>query len=70
MQERAPDRLTDEEVEQVCALPEPYGFLARVLVQTGLRWGELIRASTADIGHLAFMPYTADYFFYTSPDAP
>jgi hypothetical protein len=27
-------------------------------------------ASTADIGHLAFMPYTADYFFYTSPDAP
>ena len=49
MQERAPDRLTDEEVELVCALPEPYGFLARVLVQTGLRWGELVRASTADI---------------------
>jgi len=27
-------------------------------------------ATTADIGHLAFMPYTADYFFYTAPDAP
>jgi len=27
-------------------------------------------ASTVDVGHLAFMPYTADYFFYTAPDAP
>ena len=27
-------------------------------------------ATTTDIGHLAFMPYTADYFFYTAPNAP
>ncbi len=49
IQERPPDRLTDEEVERVCALEEPYGFVSRLLVSTGLRWGEAVRAQAADI---------------------
>lgn len=51
IQERPPDRLTDEEVEQVCGLEEPYGFICRLLVFTGLRWGEAVRATSADVQH-------------------
>src|SRR5437773_10280040 len=43
--ERAPDRLNDEELERLCMIDEPYGFLVRFLLSTGLRWGELKRAS-------------------------
>ena len=49
IQERPPDRLTDEQVEQVCSLEEPYGFIARLLVSTGLRWGEAVRAQATDV---------------------
>ncbi len=49
MQEKPPDRLSDEEVEVVTALPDPYGFIARFGLGTGLRWGELIRAQSSDI---------------------
>ena len=49
IQERAPDRLTDEEVTKVCDLEDPYGFIARFLVQTGLRWGEAVRAQASDL---------------------
>jgi integrase len=49
IQERAPDRLTDEDVAKVVALPEPYGFVCRLLVGTGLRWGEACRAQSTHI---------------------
>jgi integrase len=49
LQERPPDRLTDEEVELVTKLAEPYGFIARFGIGTGLRWGELKRAQSTDI---------------------
>ncbi len=49
IQERPPDRLTAEEVAQVCGLEEPYGFIARFLVQTGVRWGEAARAQSTDV---------------------
>ena len=42
--ERPPDRLTDEEVEKVTAIEEPYGFIIRLGLGSGLRWGELTRA--------------------------
>src|SRR6185436_10106021 len=29
--------------------PEPYGFICRLLVETGLRWGELTRAKASDV---------------------
>jgi integrase len=49
LQERPPDRLTDEEAEAVMKLPDPYGFIARFGIGTGARWGELIRALSTDI---------------------
>ncbi len=49
IQERPPDRLTDEELTAVCSLSDPHGFLCRFMVGTGLRWGEMARATTGDI---------------------
>lgn len=49
IQERPPARLSDEEIEKVCSLKEPYGFYARFLLSTGLRWGEFVRAKTTDV---------------------
>jgi integrase len=49
LQERPPDRLTDEEAAQLIALPEPYGFACRLALGTGLRWGELCRAQASDV---------------------
>jgi len=49
LQERPPDRLTDDEVAKVVAVEEPYGFIARFGISTGLRWGEMIRAQGKDI---------------------
>lgn len=49
IQEKPPDRLSDDEIEQLVAIEEPYGFLVRFLLLTGLRWGELQRAQTSDV---------------------
>lgn len=49
MQEQPPDRLSDDDVTKVCSLEEPYGYIARFLVQTGLRWGEAARAQATDL---------------------
>jgi len=49
IQERPPDRLTDEEVAKLVSLPEPYGFTIRLALATGLRWGELTRAQASHV---------------------
>lgn len=49
IQEQPPDRLTDEQAEQLRHLPEPYGFVCRLALATGLRWGELTRAQASDL---------------------
>ncbi len=49
IQERPPDRLTDEEVERILRIPEPYAFICRLGLGTGLRWGEMVRATAADV---------------------
>jgi integrase len=49
IQERPPDRLSDEEVEKLVRIPEPYGFVVRLALGTGLRWGELTRLKSTDI---------------------
>jgi len=49
IQERPPDRLTDDELAAVCDLEDPYGFICRLLASTGLRWGEAVRAQASDI---------------------
>ncbi|MEK7317245.1 MAG: tyrosine-type recombinase/integrase [Candidatus Eisenbacteria bacterium] len=45
----APDRLTEEEVATLVALPEPWGFHMRLALSTGLRWGELVRLERTDL---------------------
>lgn len=52
LQERPPDRLSDEEAVKVAAVEEPYGFVCRLALGTGLRWGELCRAQAADVQRL------------------
>jgi integrase len=47
--ERPPDRLTDEQIRIACSLPEPHGFVCRFALETGLRWGELTRAQASDV---------------------
>jgi len=49
IQERPPDRLTNEEVERLIALREPYGFVLRLAFGTGLRWSELCRVQASDV---------------------
>jgi integrase len=45
----APARLSDEDVAKVLAMPEPWGFVARFALGTGLRWGELVMAEISHI---------------------
>jgi integrase len=52
LQERPPDRLTDEEAAKLASLPDPHGFVCRLALGTGLRWGELCRAQAADVKHV------------------
>jgi integrase/recombinase XerD len=49
IQERPPDRLTDEEVAAVVAIPDPHGFACRLALASGMRWGELTRAHAAHV---------------------
>lgn len=49
VQERPPDRLPDADVEAILSVPEPYAFIARLGLGTGLRWGELVRAQSSDL---------------------
>jgi len=48
IQEQPPDRLTDEEVQRLLAMPEPYRYVIRLGLETGLRWGELSRVRAED----------------------
>ena len=43
-------------------------FIQRLNTHGGLAPADRC-TSQADVGHLAFVPYTADYFFYQKPDA-
>lgn len=49
LQERPPDRLTDEETAKLLAIPEPWAFVIRFGLATGLRWGEMVRARASDV---------------------
>ena len=48
-QQMPPDRLTDEQAESIGQLPEPYGFVCRLALGTGMRWGELTRCQASDV---------------------
>jgi integrase/recombinase XerD len=63
LQERPPDRLTDEQAALIAALPEPHGFVCRLALCTGLRWGELCRAQAADVKRLRVSGSVEDQWF-------
>jgi integrase len=47
--ERAPDGLASEEQAKLQALPGEYGWALRLLLGTGVRWSELVRAQAQDV---------------------
>lgn len=49
VEKMAPDRLTDDEVKILVALPDPWGFNMRLALGTGCRWGELIALERTDL---------------------
>ena len=49
IQERPADHLTPEEEQAVLTVPEPYRFIVRLGLATGLRWGEMVRAQASDV---------------------
>lgn len=49
LQEQPPDRLSDAEVARVLAIREPYGFVIRLALATGMRWGEMTRAQASHV---------------------
>jgi len=49
LQESPPDRLTDDEVERLLAIGEPWAFVVRLALATGMRWGELARTKASDV---------------------
>ncbi|MBP6874767.1 MAG: site-specific integrase [Candidatus Eisenbacteria bacterium] len=56
---RPPDKLTDIERAAVSRVPGPAGFVVRLGLATGLRWGEMARARLSDIeGQWLVVPRT------------
>ena len=49
----------------VCSLPDPYGFVCRLLASTGLRWGEAVRAQAADIQHGVLVVHQTKFLLAT-----
>ena len=47
--ERAPDMFSRKEQEVFCSLSGDYGRVLRLLLGTGMRWGELVRAEAKDV---------------------
>ena len=52
IQERPPDRLSDEEVHRLLRIDEPFRYVLQLGLATGLRWGELIQARAEHISEL------------------
>ena len=49
IQECPPDRLSADEIEAVSHVREPYGFMVRLALGTGLRWSELCRTQASHV---------------------
>jgi integrase len=51
VRERAPDRLSDAEAARLAGLADPYGWVIRLGLGSGLRWSELTHVRRADLQH-------------------
>lgn len=47
--EQEPKALSDDEASAVAALPDPFGFGCRIMLGTGVRWGELVTLKASDV---------------------
>lgn len=63
LQEVPPDRLTDEAAARLASLPDPHGFVCRLALGTGLRWGELCRAQASDVKRLTVVGSAVEQWF-------
>ena len=63
LQEQPPKRLTDEQAAQLAALQDPHGFVCRLALGTGLRWGELTRAQASDVKRFRGQGEQVDQWF-------
>ena len=63
LQEKAPDRLTDDQAARIAVLEAPHGFVCRLALGTGLRWGELCRAQGVDVKRLRVPGSVEDHWF-------
>lgn len=50
-----PRRVSDAEAQRLKELREPYGFVCRLGLGTGMRWGELCRAQTSHLDKRGFL---------------
>jgi integrase len=55
LRKEAPKRVSDEEAQRLRELPEPYGFVCRLALGTGMRWGELCRAQSSHLDKRGFL---------------
>jgi len=55
IEESPPKGLSDEEQAAICSLPDPHGFACRVMLGSGVRWGELTRLQASDLKDGALM---------------
>lgn len=59
IEELPPDRLSDAEVSAILEVGEPYAFVLRLGLSTGLRWGELCRSEAGHLdGRMLLVPHT------------
>jgi integrase len=49
LQELPPKRLSEAETARLLTIREPYGFVVRLALGTGLRWGELTRSQASHV---------------------
>jgi len=49
IQELAPKTLTEDQAAKLAALPGEYGLACRIMLGTGVRWGELVQLKGADL---------------------
>lgn len=55
IQESPPNRLADDEVVALLSIREPQAFVVRLGLETGMRWGEMCRAHSADLAGRALI---------------
>jgi integrase len=57
------DAVVDEETVKLASLPDPHGFVCRLALGTGLKWGELCRAQASDVKRVRAAAMGEEHWF-------